>query len=283
MAWCSNWKSHWQKTLNIPPGRLKFRQCMEQVLRTQQWCNFLATRAFRARTTTRDHLLSSRSTSHLLSNYQTSSLMQPPLSMSIQSPPPVSIQSLCPVVTPVQPHSVNSTTLPGLVVSQIQPNLPAITSAAQSHPPVLGQVQTPPSLPSPFQQLITKEQTNFALSASNQGLFTNGSFSNCTFNLKTKHPRVIYSDSEEDWLLSVLLYGLLSSTYSYILTSVQENHGYKRFTCSNIDSSPVISPLHERKAASVYYRLSDSFPVQPWGLLSITWLAEPDTDFSRDL
>ena len=132
--------------------------------------------------------------SHLLSNYETS-LMQPP---------PVSVQSLCPVVAPVQPPSVNSATLPGPVVSQIQPNLPAIPSAAQSHPPVLGQVQTPASLSSPFQQLITKEQMNFALSASNQGLFTNGSFSNCTFNLnfgqkpKTKRPRVIYSDSEED-------------------------------------------------------------------------------------
>ena len=81
-------------------------------------------------------------------------------------PPPVSVQSLCPVVAPVQPPSVNSATLPGPVVSQIQPNLPAIPPAAQSHPPVLGQVQTPASLPSPFQQLITKEEMNFALSAS---------------------------------------------------------------------------------------------------------------------
>ena len=81
-------------------------------------------------------------------------------------PPPISVQSLCPVVAPVQPPSVNSVTLPGPVVSQIQPNLPAIPPAAQSHPPVLGQVQTPASLPSPFQQLITKEEMNFALSAS---------------------------------------------------------------------------------------------------------------------
>ena len=150
----------------------------ETVLRTQQWWNFLATRAFRVWTTTTDHLLSSRSTSHLLSNYQTSSLMQPPLSVSIQSPP-LSVQSLCPVVAPVQPHSVNSGTLPSPVVSQIQPNLPAILSAVQSHSPVLGQVQTPASFPSPLQQLIIKEQMNFAL------------------KLKTKHPQVIYSDSED--------------------------------------------------------------------------------------
>ena len=77
------------------------------------------------------------------------------------------------------PHSVNSGTLPGPVVSQIQPNLPAILSAVQSHSPVLGQVQTPASLPSPLQQLIIKEQMKFAL------------------NLKTKHPQVIYSDSED--------------------------------------------------------------------------------------
>ena len=90
---------------------------------------------------------------------------------------------------------------------------PLISEGVQSCPPVLSQLQlpaqatiTPSSVQAPFQQAITKEQMNFSLSASNQGLFTNGCFMNCTFQInvgqnpqkRTKRPRVIYSDSDED-------------------------------------------------------------------------------------
>ena len=164
--------------------------------------------------------------SHLLSNYHPSSL-----SSVLQPPSPVSVQSPLPVVAPLQGQS-NSVTLPPPIVSEnqappsidstvqshppiVSQNLappPIVASTFQSHPSIFGQVQIPsqspiipPSVQSPFQQLVTKEQMNVELSASSQGLFTNGSFMSCTFNFNlvqkqkhTKRPRVIYSDSEED-------------------------------------------------------------------------------------
>ena len=147
--------------------------------------------------------------SYLLSNYK-------------QSPPPI--------VTAAQP-SVNYAMSPDPVVSkahlplvnqavqsrppivcQDEAGSPAVNQAVQSRPPVLSQVQlpvqatiTPSSVQAPFQQAITKEQMNFALSASHQGLFTNGCFMNCAFEInvgqnqkRSKRPRVIYSDSDED-------------------------------------------------------------------------------------
>ena len=113
------------------------------------------------------------------------------------------------VVDPVQQPPA---TLPRPVISQIQP--PSVIASAVQSPPVFGQVQLRPqsvtqaSVHSPL-QLVTKEQMNVAVSSSNQGLFTNGSFSNCTFNLnfgqKPKRPRVIYSDSEEDCMTTLHL------------------------------------------------------------------------------
>ena len=98
-----------------------------------------------------------------------------------------------------------------IIVSENQAPPPIVASTVQSHPSIFGQVPVPsqspiipPSVQSPFQQLVTKEQMNLELSASSQGLFTNGSFMSCTFNFNlvqkqkhTKCPRVIYSDSEE--------------------------------------------------------------------------------------
>ena len=98
------------------------------------------------------------------------------------------------------------------IVCQDEAGSPLINQAVQSRPPVLSQVQlpaqatiTPSSVQAPFHQAITKEQMNFALSASNQGLFTNECFMNCTFEInvgqnqkRLKWPRIIYSDSDED-------------------------------------------------------------------------------------
>ena len=169
--------------------------------------------------------------SHLLSNYHPSSLssvLQPP------SPPVPVQQSPLPVVAPLQ-RPPNSVTLPPPIISQnhASPSIvdsivqshspivsenqappPIVASTVQSHPSIFGQGPVPsqspvipPSVQSPFQQLVTNEQMNLELSASSQGLFMNGSFMSCTFNFNlvqkqkhTKRPRVIYSDSEEDWL-----------------------------------------------------------------------------------
>ena len=176
----------------------------------------------------RPSLEQEKNMSHLLNNYH-------PLSLSsvLQPPSPVSVQqSPLPVVAPLQ-RPPNSVTLPPPIVSQnhASPSIvdstvqshppivsenqappPIVASTVQSHPSIFGQVPVPsqspiipPSVQSPFQQLVTKEQMNLELSASSQGLFTNGSFMSCTFNFNlvqkqkhTKRPRVIYSDSEED-------------------------------------------------------------------------------------
>ena len=154
----------------------------------------------------RPSLEQEKNMSHLLSNYHPSSL-----SSVLQPPSPVSVQqSLLPVVAPLQ-RPPNSVTLPPPIVSQNHAFPPIVASTVQSHPSIFGQVPVPsqspiipPSVQSPFQQLVTKEQMNLELSASSQGLFTNGSFMSCTFNFNlvqkqkhTKCPRVIYSDSEE--------------------------------------------------------------------------------------
>ena len=105
------------------------------------------------------------------------------------------------------------------IVCQDEARSPLISEGVQSRPPVLSQLHlsaqatiTPSSVQAPFQQAITKEQMNFALSTSNQGLFTNGCFMNCTFQInvgqnsqkRTKRPRVIYSDSDEDCAICIL-------------------------------------------------------------------------------
>ena len=100
--------------------------------------------------------------SYLLSNYCPSSSVK-------QSPPPI--------VTAAQPSAVQSRPP---IVCQDEAGCPVVNQAVQSRPPVLSQVQLPAqatitlsSVQAPFQQAITKEQMNFALSASHQGLFTN--------------------------------------------------------------------------------------------------------------
>ena len=91
------------------------------------------------------------------------------------------------------------------------------------------------------QQLVTKEQMNIAVSSSNQGLFTNGSCSNCTFNLnfwqKPKRPRVIYSDSKDRLLYTYYIRTVIVTMCSWILLSVQIM-AKLRFICTKIDSSP---------------------------------------------
>ena len=150
--------------------------------------------------------------SHLLSNYCPSSSVKP-------SPLPAGQPSVNYVMSPHQTISESHLPLVNQAVQSRPPTVcqdeahsPFVNEAVQSHPPVLSQVQLPAqatitssSIQAPFQQAITKEQINFALSASTQGLFANGSFSNCTFEInlgqnqkRTKRPRVIYSDSDED-------------------------------------------------------------------------------------
>ena len=131
----------------------------------------------------------------------------PLISEGVQSRPPIVCQE---VRSPLVNQAVQSRPP---IVCQDEARSPLISEGVQSRPPVLSQLQlpaqatiTPSSVQTPFQQAITKEQMNFALSTSNQGLFTNGCFMNCTFQInvgqnsqkRTKRPRVIYSDSDED-------------------------------------------------------------------------------------
>ena len=130
----------------------------------------------------------------------------PLVNQAVQSRPPVVCQE---ARSPLISEAVQSH-LP--IVCQDEARSPLISEGVQSRPPVLSQqlpaqaTITPSSVQAPFQQAITKEQMNFSLSASNQGLFTNGCFMNCTFQInvgqnpqkRTKRPRVIYSDSDED-------------------------------------------------------------------------------------
>ena len=168
--------------------------------------------------------------SYLLSNYKQSpppivTAAQPSVNYAMSPDPVVSkahlplvnqaVQSRPPIVcqdeagSPAVNQAVQSRPP---IVCQDEAGSPAVNQAVQSRPPVLSQVQlpvqatiTPSSVQAPFQQAITKEQMNFALSASHQGLFTNGCFMNCAFEInvgqnqkRSKRPRVIYSDSDED-------------------------------------------------------------------------------------
>ena len=130
----------------------------------------------------------------------------PLVNQAVQSRPPVVCQE---ARSPLISEAVQSH-LP--IVCQDEARSPLISEGVQSRPPVLSQqlpaqaTITPSSVQAPFQQAITKEQMNFALSTSHQGLFTNGCFMSCTFQINvgqnpqkcTKRPRVIYSDSDED-------------------------------------------------------------------------------------
>ena len=134
----------------------------------------------------------------------------PVVNQAIQSRPPIVCQDEagCPIVN----QAVQS--CPPIVCQDEadEAGLSVVNQAVQSRPPVLSQVQVPAqatitlsSVQAPFQQAITKEQMDFSLSASHQGLFTNGCFMNCTFEInvgqnqkRSKWPRVIYSDSDED-------------------------------------------------------------------------------------
>ena len=109
----------------------------------------------------------------------------PAVNQAVQSRPPIVCQDEA--GSPAVNQAVQSCPP---IVCQDEAGSPAVNQAVQSRPPVLSQVQlpaqatiTPSSVQAPFQQAITKEQMNFALSASHQGLFTNGCFMNCAFEI----------------------------------------------------------------------------------------------------
>ena len=158
--------------------------------------------------------------SHLLSNYHPSSLssvLQPPSAVSVQSPlpvvaplerPPNSLTLPPPIVSQNQasPPIVDSTGQS--IVSQNQAPPPIVASTVQSHPSIFGQVQIPsqspiipPSVQSPFQQLVTNEQMNVISIQSIYKWIFHELYVHFNLVQKQKHtkrPRVIYSDSEED-------------------------------------------------------------------------------------
>ena len=97
----------------------------------------------------------------------------PLVNQAVQSHPPIVCQDEA--GSPLVNQAVQSRPP---IVCQDEAGSPLINQAVQSRPPVLSQVQlpaqatiTPSSVQAPFHQAITKEQMNFALSASNQGLF----------------------------------------------------------------------------------------------------------------
>ena len=81
----------------------------------------------------------------------------------------------------------------------------------------------PPSVQSPFQQLVTNEQMNVELSASSQGLFTNGKLSWAVRSASTQYKSRHIQNAHESFIQTPKRLTVLHayhSTYLHILESV---------------------------------------------------------------